>query len=284
MTSTHPLEHLRRDEPTRRGAGLSGREVRRLVDLVVTAEREGRQVTALSQMVPGLGPDDARVIRDELLRRRTAAGERAVAIVSVADGEPAFASTTAVVDGTTRVSAAPELLVQPVAGVHLDGAALRELLHGSGAPAFAPGSARVGLATFRSPFRREESALEDLLAANGGLCGVAVAARPGVDAADFALRSGGRLLVSGRAPHASDSWAAALETVVAALERCAPLRELGAGLRDAEAPFPGLVFATALGEAIALDAGDAVDLELAGRHCATVSATSDRHILMGDPE
>lgn len=278
MTSTHHLER------THRGAGLSGREVRRLVDLVLAAESEGRQVTALSRVVPGLAREDARVVRDELLRRRAAAGEPAVAIVSIDGAEPAFASTAVVADGAARITAAPEPFVQAVAGVHLSGAALRELLHGSNAPRFEPGAARVGLAAFRSPFRHDESGLEDLVAANGGLCGLAVSPRPDAEAADFGVRRGAELVASGRAPHAIDAWPAALETILAALERCAPLRELEAGLRDDEAPFPGLVFATPLGEPVAIGAGESVDLELAGRRCATVTATADRKILMGEPE
>jgi hypothetical protein len=275
MTSTENLER------TRRGAGLSGREVRRLVDLVLAAESDGRQVTALSRVVPGLNRDDARVVRDELLRRRAAANQPVAAIVSINDAEPTFASAAIVGDGRVRVAAAPELFVQAVAGVTLTQAGLRALMNGAGAQGFEAASARTGLVAFANPFRPDDRGPEDLVAANGGLCALAVSPRPEIGATNFTVHRGDELLGTGRATHASESWSAALEAVVTALESCAPHRERRAGFREGAGPFPGLVFATALGPPVTLNEGETVALMLDGRLCATVTATSDRQVLTG---
>lgn len=267
---------------TRRGAGLSGREVRRLVDIVLAADAEQRQITALSQLIPELAREDARVVRDELIRRREATGDASAAIVVLDGGEPILAGVGAIADGEVSVAAgARGLMVRAVGGVRLSDDALRSLLHDSRRPTPESASVRVGLAVHRIPFAQGGGGPEDLIAVNGGLCGLALAS-PG---ADYVIRADGVVIGSGAVPTQDDLWRHACDALIDALDRSALLRALCSMHRQHEGGFPDLVLTTALSAAIEVAAGGTIELETTTGRCAAVAVPAERTpTLMGDSE
>ncbi|MFK3677660.1 hypothetical protein ACI2IP_08010 [Microbacterium sp. NPDC090218] len=267
---------------TRHGAGLSGREVRRLVDIVLAADAEQRQIIALSQLIPELAREDARVVRDELIRRREASGDASAAIFVLDGGEPILAGVGAIADGEVSVPAgARGLTVRAVGGVRLSDGALRTLLHESQRPTPEAASVRIGLAVHRIPFAQDGGGADDLVAVNGGLVGLALAA-PG---ADYVIRADGTVIASGAVPTEADLWKHACDAVLEALERSALLRALCSMHRQHEGGFPDLVLTTALSVAIDVAAGGAIELETTTGRCAAVAVPAERTpILMGDPE
>ncbi|MBL3687872.1 hypothetical protein D3248_13030 [Leucobacter zeae] len=194
------------------GAGLTGRETRRVAELIARGARNREAITRPTRSIPGLSIEDARGIRDGVLRL---SGQRVRAVCAAPTGEPILLGADAVAAGSVRVLTAGESLeASIVAGVHgvLD-AIVDPELHGAEEHA-----AVLGIAVFRRPFGDGVDTVEDAVCANGGALAAVTAVLIGHGGApaelDVVSPSGSRTFV---VPPLAELLEAAGETATSAL-------------------------------------------------------------------
>jgi hypothetical protein len=110
---------MKSHEPTGTGgrpsaAVLTGREVRRLTDIVLVAESGGSPVPAIAAITPGLTLEDAFRIRQEAFARRLAVASEIAAVVAVPDSPVRFYTDCMVRRRMAHEPSELQLTAQPV--------------------------------------------------------------------------------------------------------------------------------------------------------------------------
>ncbi|MFJ5956531.1 hypothetical protein ACIQC5_11295 [Paenarthrobacter sp. NPDC092416] len=232
----------------------------------------------MSRMIPGLSIEDARLVRDEVIRRRMARGDHSAVLIGQdrVSGDPVILSERMVSSTPARIPTdSVPLLVRGVVGLLLSPECLRQALRGNGVQA-KDGKLQVGLEVTSRRF--DDSAIEtaDLVAVNGGVARLVSSISLTQTEAEptFRMLRDGVAVEEGTVP-APDTVRQAAEGITAdAIRCCSPLAELYA-LDAAPRPGPEVFVAVGLGEPIALISNNTVELEVAGARVASVIADTD---------
>jgi len=260
-------------------AELSGRELRRVVALVLAAEGDRRVIAPLSVMIPGMTDADGRQIRDATIRARVQGGDGIAALCADGRGEVLVVSESMLAGPELRVAPGEdELFVRALAGSRVPLDAVRRAADGDvvgpmrGEPVF-------GLVVTRRPFGAEAFSDADIVGVNGGILGVALCALAPAGGEEVTILRDGAVVQNARVPAGEAVWGAALAGCAEAVRSCAPLAErlMGAGSYFSH-PLGEPVLALTMGDAVALRPGSAVGLDVSGGRVATVVCTTAQNL------
>ncbi|WP_223932656.1 hypothetical protein [Arthrobacter sp. StoSoilB5] len=235
----------------------------------------------MSRMIPGLSIEDARLVRDEVIRRRMARGDRSAVLIGQGhgSGDPAILNERMVSVTTARIPTdSVPLLVRGVVGLHLSPESVRQALLGHLVEA-QDGKLQLGLEVASHRFDDRNIETSDLVAVNGGVTRLvsSVSHAPTGAEPTFRMLRDGLAVDEGCVPP-SDTVQKAVEDITAyAIRCCTPLAELFAQEND-QRRGPGILVAVGIGEPIGLTSNNTVELEVAGARVAAVIADTDHFI------
>lgn len=270
------MKRMQVPERPQTSAELTGREIRRLADLVLSSDVQRSMITPLSRMIPGLSREDARLVRDEVIRRRIAKGDRSAILIGRDVLDPVILSERIVSATPARISTGSvPLWVRGVVGLRVGSDSIRSALRGQG---LHTGTAelQLGLEVARLPFGHASVADSDVIAVNGGVSRlVSSISHTHVSAAsEFRMLRDGTEMAAGTVPAADVVRQKGEDVTVRAIRCCIPLAELFEAAAP-KRPGPETFVAIGLGEPIALTSNSTVELEVAGARVAAIIADTD---------
>lgn len=250
------------------GAALTRRESRRIAELIVRSRRSRQPLERPSRSLLGLSTDDARVIRDDVVRLSLPAGHTVRVICAHPSGEPMFVSGEMLSYGSARVlNAEDRLSVSVLTGLRGPIARL-----GAAAASTEDLAVAFGLVVTRHPYDSGEVAIEDFICANGGVLHAAVTlpATPNALGGELEIeREGGERRLQAQPEFATlvaDSRALLRDADAASIHPSEIHRALDADSGTVT------VLGTALTEPLPLDPGSSLSLRAAGVELLKVTA------------
>ncbi|GAA1495342.1 hypothetical protein GCM10009628_03440 [Paeniglutamicibacter kerguelensis] len=245
-----------------------------MVDLIVSSDVQRRSITPLSRMIPGFSIDDARLVRDEVIRRRMSKGDRGAVLLNAHDGlDPVILGERMLSSTNARIPVGSiPLRVRGVLGFRSEPAPSLQAPQGKGAMA-TPDKLQLGLEVSWCPFGTSQTEDADRIAVNGGVIRLVSAGThlSVLAGAEFRMLRDGKPLALGRLPAMDEIQRAVAELT----DEAGTTWAQHLGERAASRPEPVTVYAIGLGEPISLLANSAIELEVAGSSLATVIADTD---------